>query len=69
MKIAVCGFNGPVAGAVRAELGQRGHTVLDSGLDPRAEAVVWLPGEIGELEKIAARSDLRRLVIRSHAYA
>ncbi len=69
MKIAVCGFNGPVARAVRAELGQRGHTVLDSGLDPRAEAVVWFPGEIGELEKIASRSDLRRLVIRSHAYA
>jgi 1-acyl-sn-glycerol-3-phosphate acyltransferase len=69
MKIAVCGFDGPVARAVSAELTRRGHTVIDSGVDPRAEAVIWFPGDLAELEKIAARTDLRRLVVRSHAYA
>lgn len=69
MKIAVCGFDGPVAQAVRAELTRRGHTIIDSGVDPRAEAVVWFPGDTAELERIAARTDLRRLVVRSHAYA
>src|SRR5580692_7060499 len=69
MTIAVCGFDGPVAGAVKSELARRGHTIVDSGDDPKAEAVVWFPGEIADLERIAARRDLRRLVIRSHAYA
>jgi 1-acyl-sn-glycerol-3-phosphate acyltransferase len=69
MKIAVCGFNGPVAREVRAELIRRGHLVIDSGVDPGAEAAIWFPGDITELEKIAARTDLRRLVVRSHAYA
>ena len=69
MKIAVCGFDGPVAQAVRAELTSRGHTVIDSGVDPRAEAAVWFPGDLAELEKIASRTDLRRVVVRSHAYA
>jgi 1-acyl-sn-glycerol-3-phosphate acyltransferase len=69
MQVAVCGFNGPIAQAVRAELTRRGNTVIDSGLDPRAEAVIWFPGDPAELEKIASRTDLRRLVVRSHAYA
>jgi len=69
MKVAVCGFNGPVAQAVRAELTRRGHTIIDSGVDPRADSVIWFPGDLAELEKIAARTDLRRLVVRSHAYA
>jgi 1-acyl-sn-glycerol-3-phosphate acyltransferase len=69
MKIAVCGFDGPVAQALRTELTRRGHAVIDSGVDPRAEAIVWFPGDIADLEKIAARTDLRRLVVRSHAYA
>ena len=69
MKVAVCGFSGPVAQEVRAELTRRGHTVIDSGVDPRAEAAIWFPGDPAELEKIAARNDLRRLVVRSHAYA
>jgi 1-acyl-sn-glycerol-3-phosphate acyltransferase len=69
MKIAVCGFDGPIARAVRAELTRRGDTVIDSGVDPRAEAAIWFPGDIAELERIAARTDLRRVVIRSHAYA
>ena len=58
MNIAVCGFNGPVAQAVRAELIQRGHAVFDSALDSRAQAVIWFPGDLAELEKIAARADL-----------
>ncbi|HEX4278397.1 MAG TPA: 1-acyl-sn-glycerol-3-phosphate acyltransferase [Bryobacteraceae bacterium] len=69
MKIAVCGFDGPVARAVKAELARRGHTAVDSGVDPHAEAAIWFPGELSELEKIASRTDLRRLVIRSHAYS
>ena len=69
MKVAVCGFDGPVSRAVSAELTSRGHTVIDSGVDPRAEAVVWFPGDPADLEKIAARTDLRRIVVRSHAYA
>lgn len=69
MKIAVCGFDGPVARAVKAELSRRGHTIIDSGADPGAEAAIWFPGDPAELEKLAARTDLRRLVIRSHAYA
>jgi 1-acyl-sn-glycerol-3-phosphate acyltransferase len=69
MTTAVCGFDGPVARAVRAELTRRGHAVVDSGVDPRAEAVVWFPGDVAELERIVARMDLRRLVVRSHAYA
>jgi 1-acyl-sn-glycerol-3-phosphate acyltransferase len=69
MKIAVCGFDGPVAQAVRAEITRRGHSVIDSGVDPRAEAVIWFPGDVSEFERIAARTDLRRLVVRSHAYA
>jgi 1-acyl-sn-glycerol-3-phosphate acyltransferase len=68
MVIAVCGFDGPIARAVRAELTQRGHTIIDSGVDPRAEAVIWFPGDPAVLEKIAARTDLQRLVVRSHAY-
>jgi 1-acyl-sn-glycerol-3-phosphate acyltransferase len=69
MRIAVCGFDGPVASAVRTELTRRGHTLIDSGIDARAEAVIWFPGDNSELETIAARNDLRRLVVRSHAYA
>src|SRR6266567_6412172 len=69
MKVAVCGFDGPVARAVREELENRNHTVIDSGVDPRAECVVWFPGDVSDLENIAGRKDLRRLVIRSHAYA
>jgi 1-acyl-sn-glycerol-3-phosphate acyltransferase len=69
MKIAVCGFDGPVARAVKAELSGRGHTIIDSGVDPRAEAAIWFPGDATELERIVARTDLRRVVIRSHAYA
>src|SRR6185312_413642 len=69
MKIAVSGFDGPVARAVKAALSQRGHTIIDSGVDPRAEAAIWFPGDPAELERIVARTDLRRVVIRSHAYA
>lgn len=69
MTIAVCGFDGPVARAVKDELMRRGHTVASSADDPRAEAAIWFPGNLSELEKIAATTTVRRLVIRSHAYA
>lgn len=69
MTVAVCGFDGPVARAVKAELTRRGHAIVDSGADPRAEAAIWFPGEIAELEQLTSRTGLRRLVIRSHAYA
>jgi len=69
MTVAVCGFDGPVARAVKAELARRGHTVVDSGGDPRAEAAIWFPGDPGELEALVSNSNIRRLVVRSHAYA
>src|ERR1700733_15387000 len=68
MTVAVCGFDGPVARAVKAELTRRGHTLADSSTDPRADAAIWFPGKMAELESIAAQPGLRRLVIRSHAY-
>ena len=69
MTVAVFGFDGPVAREARAELTRRGHAVIDSGTDSRAESVIWFPGDIAELKRIAGRTDLRRLVVRSHAYA
>ena len=71
MTIAVCGFDGPIARLVKAELARRGHSIIDSGLNANAEAeaVVWFPGDPEELARIASRGDLRRLVVRSHAYA
>src|SRR5262245_60531978 len=65
VKVMVSGFDGPVARATRTELERKGHAIGDSG----AECTVFLPGSLDNLEKIAADRSVRRLVLRSHAYA
>jgi 1-acyl-sn-glycerol-3-phosphate acyltransferase len=64
MKVAILGFDGPVARATRAALEKRGHQVGDSD----AECAIYFPGTTAELQKVAA-GGYRRLVLRSHAYA
>ena len=71
MKIALSGFNGPVAHAVLAELIRRGHEPAN---DPaNAECVIFFPqaenGDNAALEAITRLPGVRRLVLRSHAYA
>ncbi len=65
MKVQLAGFAGPLAEATRAELVRRGHEVVTSG----AECAIYFPGNEGELSALAESSGLRRLVLRSHAYA
>ena len=65
MKIHVCGFDGPVAQATRAELERRGHTVAENG----ATCAVFFPGPGETLERLLSNRDLDRLVMRSHAFA
>ena len=65
MKIAVIGFEGPVAQAVRAEAERRGHAVSQNG----AECAIYLPGTVEELDNVVDRCAFRRLVLRSHAFA
>ena len=69
MNIAVAGFDGPLAQAVRVEAERRGHTVVDANTNPRVDAAIFFPGDIGELKNLATRPDIQRLVVRSHAYA
>lgn len=68
MKVLVGGFDGPVARSVKQELTRRGHNVASSAVE-EADAAIWFPGDPGELEKIVAGARVRRLVVRSHAYA
>jgi 1-acyl-sn-glycerol-3-phosphate acyltransferase len=65
MKVAVLGFDGPLAREARAELVRRGHTLADSGLD----CAIYLPGSLDELQRLVERNGFRRLVLRSHAFA
>ena len=65
MKFQVCGFDGPVARATRAELERRGHSSCESD----AECAIFFPGELDALEKLVDQPGLRRLVLRSHACA
>jgi 1-acyl-sn-glycerol-3-phosphate acyltransferase len=66
MKIAVLGFDGPVARATRVELERRGHTVV-AGDD--AECAIYFPGDLAGLKSLADDPGLKRLVLRSHGYA
>src|SRR5205823_1507671 len=59
------GFQGPLSRAVRTELEQRGHAVTDSS----PECVIFFPGELTELERLTQSPGVRRVVVRSHAYA
>ncbi|MBS1856993.1 MAG: FAD-dependent oxidoreductase [Acidobacteria bacterium] len=65
MIVQLCGFDGPLARATRAELERRGHTVRESG----AECAIFFPGALDSLEQLVGQKGLRRLVLRSHAYA
>lgn len=64
MKFSIAGFDGPVARATRLELERRGHT---SGNPAEADCLVYFPGSVEELAKLAPAA--RRVVVRSHAYA
>jgi 1-acyl-sn-glycerol-3-phosphate acyltransferase len=69
MKVRVCGADGPVAQAARAELQRRGHTVADDGRD----CAVFFPGTPSDASHAALRmlaaGEVSRLVVRSSAYA
>jgi 1-acyl-sn-glycerol-3-phosphate acyltransferase len=65
MHIALLGFEGPVAGAVRSELESQGHRLAASG----AECAIYLPGSPDELNNVVERGGFRRLVLRSSAAA
>jgi 1-acyl-sn-glycerol-3-phosphate acyltransferase len=65
MRVAVLGFNGPLAAATQRALQQRGHQL--GAANP--ECVIFLPGELRALEELVSRGGFRRLVLRSHAYA
>ena len=68
MKVHLAGFQGPVAQATRSELMRRGHSVIDTDTDSGFEAAIVFPGDLVDVEALAIRPDLRRLVLRSHAY-
>jgi len=65
MNIAVLGFEGPVARALRSELERQGHRITKDGGD----CAVYFPGSPEELGNLAGRGGYRRLVLRSHACA
>jgi 1-acyl-sn-glycerol-3-phosphate acyltransferase len=65
MRVAVLGRDGPLARAVRAALESRGHTVTDEVSD----CIIYFPGAAESLERIIAATHIRRLVLRSNAYA
>jgi len=65
MRVAVAGFDGPVARATRVELERGGHTVTSDG----AEAAIYFPGDPSGLELLAKDPSIKRLVLRSHGYA
>jgi len=64
MRIAVIGYDGPLARATKAVLESRGHTLAN----PDADCTVYFPGTHEELAQVIASSGPRRLVLRSHAY-
>jgi len=65
MRIAVLGREGTLARATREEADRRRHQLCEQD----AEAAVYLPGSLEELERIVVEGGFRRLVLRSHAIA
>src|SRR5262249_29153177 len=65
MKVALLGFDGPVARAVSSELEAQGHRSVTES----AECDIYFPGSPEELSNVAVRGGYSRLVLRSHAYA
>src|SRR4051812_31698030 len=64
MRIAVLGFDGPLARETRAEIARSGHVAVTDS----AERVIYLPGSLDELKVIVERGGFERLVVRSHAF-
>jgi len=64
MKVAMLGKEGPLARETREELVRRGHALSERDKD----AVIFIPGELRDLEEVVARGGFRRLVVRSHAF-
>jgi 1-acyl-sn-glycerol-3-phosphate acyltransferase len=65
MKVAILGFQGPVARQTGVELERRGHRLSTEG----ADCAIYFPGNPDELKNVVARGRHSRLVVRSHAYA
>jgi 1-acyl-sn-glycerol-3-phosphate acyltransferase len=65
MRVSIEGADCPVGRATRDRLLRRGHVLAQTG----SECAVFFPGLAADLERIAARAGLRRLVVRSHAFA
>ena len=69
MRVAVLGYDGPLAHATRAALAPRGHSISAEAADcaiffPRPGS----PSACADLEHIASSGRFPRLVLRSHAY-
>jgi 1-acyl-sn-glycerol-3-phosphate acyltransferase len=65
MRVAVLGFDGPVARILRSALERRGHALGGAVND----CAVYFPGDPEELRNIVERGGFSRLVLRSRAYA
>ncbi len=70
MRVAVLGFDGPLAREIRVRLAARSHQVEAQS----PECIIYLPspylpGSIDALEQLVNKGGFRRLVLRSHAYA
>jgi 1-acyl-sn-glycerol-3-phosphate acyltransferase/nucleoside-diphosphate-sugar epimerase len=64
MNVALLGRQGPLAGAVFAELERRRHRV-----DASADSAIYFPGTPEDLENVVTSGRFRRLVLRSSACA
>ncbi|MEZ5363718.1 MAG: 1-acyl-sn-glycerol-3-phosphate acyltransferase [Bryobacterales bacterium] len=64
MKIAVKGFDGPLAKAVGAELTKRGHVLSND-----ADCLIYIPGDAFELARLIDSAINRKVVLRSSAFA
>ena len=65
MRIALLGFDGPLARETRAELARRGHVASEAS----ADCAIYFPGSTEDLERLVQRGGFQRLVLRSHASA
>ena len=65
MRVAVVGADGPVARATRDHLLQNRHVLSETD----SECAIFFPGSLTDLEQLVARAGLRRVVLRSHAFA
>jgi 1-acyl-sn-glycerol-3-phosphate acyltransferase len=64
MRVAVLGFDGPLARATRNLLESRRHVLVTGA----ADCAIYFPGNEDELANLVTSGDCGRLVLRSHAY-